>query len=73
MNHSIHIKLLLGAGAVFAVLAALGVTAWAYLPILGLFAICSLVMMFRMSGSTHGGGSNSDGDRAEQPPSAHRH
>lgn len=73
MNHSIQLKLLVGAVAVLTLLAAFGVPVLGYLPILGFFAICTLGMMFMMRGSDHDADASGDGDRADQPPSAHRH
>jgi hypothetical protein len=55
MNHSIHLKLVLGAVAVFLVLAALGVPVFSNLPLLGILVICPLMMMFMMRSMSHGG------------------
>lgn len=46
MNHSIRLKLVLGAAAVLLVLAAFGVPFLSSLPLLGFLLIWSLVMMF---------------------------
>jgi hypothetical protein len=73
MNHSIHLKLLLAAGAVVVVLAALGVPVLAYLPILAFFAVCTLAMMFMMRRMDHGRGSQRDDGESDGTPTAHRH
>lgn len=70
-NHGSHTKLMVGAAAVFLVLAALGVPVLAYLPILAIFAACSLMMVMMMRGMDHGGSSKDDD--ADADTRAHRH
>ena len=74
MNHSSHLKLALGAGAVFLVLAALGVPVLANLPLLGVILICPLMMFFMMRSMSQGA---SQGDRSDNADNAthgtHRH
>lgn len=71
-NHGNHTKLMVGAAALFLVLAAFGVPVLAYLPLLAIVVICPLMMMMMMRGMDHGGGS-SKGDDADAPTNAHRH
>jgi hypothetical protein len=74
MNHTSHLKLLLGAVAVLVVLGAFGVPVTSYLPLILVLAICPLMMIFMMKSMTsmdHGDGTESvDSDHG---PSAHRH
>lgn len=70
MNHSIHLKLVLAAAAVFVVLAAFGVPVLSFLPLLAIVAVCSLMMMFMMRGMNHGA-SRDETDDAK--PEAHQH
>lgn len=71
-SHSIHTKLILAAVVGFVVLAALGVPVLAYLPLLAIFAVCTLAMSFMMRGMNHRQGTDRDvvGDRSD---SGHRH
>jgi hypothetical protein len=71
-NHGNHTTLMVGAAAVFLVLAALGVPVLAYLPLLAIVAICPLMMVMMMRGMDHGGGSSKDDD-ADAPTNTHRH
>lgn len=71
MNHSIHLKLVLGAAAVFVVLAAFGVPVLSNLPILGFLLICSLIMMFMMRGMNHGASRDDETDDTKH--STHQH
>ena len=77
MNHSSHLKLVLGAVAVFAVLAAFGVPVLSNLPLLGILLICPLMMMFMMRGMSHGGSQEDQageaGETDDAKHSAHRH
>jgi len=71
MNHSIHLKLILGAIAVLAVLGAFGVPVTSYLPLILVLAVCPLMMIFMMKSMDHGDGTESvDSDHGS---SAHRH
>ena len=54
MNHSTHLKIVLGILAGVGVLAAFGVPVLSNLPILALLLICPLGMMFMMRGMNHG-------------------
>lgn len=56
MNHMSHLKLILGAVAVLAVLGALGVPVMSYLPFVVLLAVCPLMMIIMMRSMDHGGG-----------------
>jgi hypothetical protein len=69
MNHSSHLKLVLGAAAVFVVLAAFGVPVLANLPFLAILLICPLMMMFMMRGMNHG----ASDEKTDDTHSAHRH
>lgn len=71
-NHGNHTKLMVGAAALFLVLAAFGVPVLSYLPLLAFFVICPLMMFMMMRGMDHGGGSSKDDD-ADTSTSAHRH
>lgn len=77
MNHSIHLKFVLGAAAVFLVLAAFGVPVLSNLPFLGFLLICPLVMMFMMRGMNHGGRQDDQAGELDQSDGAehgaHRH
>ena len=55
MNHTSHLKLLLGAVAVLVVLGAFGVPVTSYLPLILVLAICPLMMIFMMKSMDHGG------------------
>ena len=71
MNHTSHLKLILGAVAVLVVLGALGVPVMSYLPLVLVLALCPLMMIFMMKSMSHGGGTESvDTDDGS---SAHRH
>lgn len=70
MNHSSHLKFVLGAVAVFVVLAALGVPVLANLPFLAILLVCPLMMIFMMRGMNHG---SSDEKTNDTTHSAHRH
>lgn len=71
-NHGNHAKLMIGAAAVFLLLAAFGVPVLSYLPLLAILAICPLMMIMMMRGMDHGGGSSKEDD-VDAPTSAHRH
>lgn len=76
MNHSLHLKLVLGVAAVLLVLGAFGVPVLSNLPLLGLLLICPLMIMFMMRGMNHGD-SQEDEDQADKTDAAtrsgHRH
>lgn len=71
VNHSSHLKFVLGAVVVFGVLAAFGVPVLSNLPLLGILLICPLMMMLMMRGMNHGASRDEDSDAAK--PSAHQH
>lgn len=75
MNHSIHLKIVLGVVAVFAVLAAFGVPVLSSFPLLGIVVLCPLAMVgmmwFMMRGT--GDGASSDADTAETKHATHQH
>lgn len=75
MNHSIHLKIMLGAVAVFAVLAAFGVPVLSNFPLLGLVLLCPLMMMgmmwFMMRGTNDG--ASSDAETVDAKRSTHQH
>lgn len=77
MNHSSHLKLALGAVAIFVVLAALGVPVLANLPLLGILVLCPLMMFFMMRGMNHGGAQDDEprefGKPDEVKSSTHKH
>ena len=69
LNHGNHMKLMLGAGVGFLVLAALGAPVLSYAPLL-ILLLCPLMMVFMMGGMDHGGDSR---DREDERPPSHRH
>ena len=75
MNHSIHLKIMLGVVAVFAALAAFGVPVLSSFPLLGIVLLCPLMMMgmmwFMMRGTDKG--ASSDADAADTKRSTHQH
>lgn len=74
MNHSLHLKLVLGAVAIAVVLAALGVPVLANLPLLAIVLVCPLMMIFMMRSMNHGSGPNDQAGTADEAThSAHRH
>lgn len=74
MNHSFHLKLVLGAIAAVLVLSAFGVPVLSNLPLLGILLICPLMMMFMMRGMNHGDARDDQaGETDDDKHSAHRH
>jgi hypothetical protein len=73
MNHSLHVKLFVAAVIGFVVLSAFGVSMIVYLPILAVFGVCMLMMMFMMRGMDHGASTSRSDDDADRPPTAHHH
>ena len=74
MNHAIHLKLVLGAVAVFLVLAALGVPVLSNLPLLAILLICPLMMMFMMRGMNRRGNQDAQaGESDDAKHGTHRH
>lgn len=74
MNHSLHLKLVMGVVAGLLVLGAFGVPVFSNLPLLGLLLICPLMMMFMMRGGNYGGSQDDQDDETDAAKrSGHRH